>query len=450
MPKTHITMKFKRAAAFLACLLLLLSNCDSTSDKKTGVEKNQNSNVTSETLHEANIALEKDIVRDFFSPPVASRIYVYPNLIAYEIISTGKPTYKHLQTILPNFPKVDPYKGELSNVAGIYCFYLVAQDLVYTNKNIKMKLDALDEKFSTHKEFKRLQSYCKKVHSAMKAWIKEDNYLTTRNMESYTLVESPGSWVPTPPDYMDALEPHWDQLRPMLLDSASQFVPVPPTSFDMTKGSAFHKELMEVYNAVNNNTDSTIEIAKFWDCNPIVSTHEGHIVYAEKKLTPGGHWMNILRAAARKNNSNLESTAWMYASLSIGIYDAFISCWHAKYETNYIRPVTVIQNDISPEWSPILTTPNFPEYTSGHSVVSRSASTVLTHIFGDNYAFTDSTEVPFGMPPRSFTSFYHASDEAAISRFYGGIHYKSAIYKGVDQGAQVGELVVSSIKKLKI
>ena len=159
--------------------------------------------------------------------------------------------------------------------------------------------------------------------------------------------------------------------------------------------------------------------------------------------------MNIFRTAALKENLELMEVSYAYTSLCIGMFDAFISCWEAKYTTNYIRPITVIQNQIDASWNPILYTPNFPEYPSGHSVVSRSASTVLTHIFGDNYAFIDSTEAPYGMPPRSFTSFYDASDEAAVSRLYGGIHYKPAIYNGIEQGNKVGKHVVSKIKTLK-
>jgi hypothetical protein len=277
-------------------------------------------------------------------------------------------------------------------------------------------------------------------------WVNTDNYLETRNAGDYELKEEIGSWLPTPPDYLDALEPHWSSIRPIFLDSANQFRPINPTKYDLTPGSQFHTELMEVYDVVNNRTDSMETVAKFWDCNPIVMKHQGHITFSEKKLTPGGHWFNIGRMACEKEELNLLETAYVYAGLSIGIFDAFISCWDGKYVTNYIRPVTVIQNHIDPSWSAILVTPNFPEYTSGHSVVSRSASTVLTHFFGDNYAFIDSTEVPYGMPPRSFPSFQAASDEAAISRLYGGIHFAPAIDLGVEQGAQVGQLTTSHLK----
>ena len=406
--------------------------------------------ISSDELHNANIALEQDIVHDFFSPPVAGRIYLYPNLTAYEILSKGAEEMNSLKKIISNFPQTPTYKGKhLNDLAAIYSFCLVARELVYTPKHIDLKITKIKEMYGSHKEFSIMEKYSQEFSKIMIAWFNEDMYNETRNMVDYTLLGTPGSWSPTPPDYMDALEPHWDKIRTIVLDSSSQFSPPEPTTYDMTSGSKFHAELIEVYDAVKNNDSTTIEIAKFWDCNPIVTKHKGHITYSEKKLTPGGHWMNICRATAVKEKLDLNNTSLVYASITIGMFDAFISCWEGKYRTNYIRPVTVIQNDIDPSWMPILTTPNFPEYTSGHSVVSRSASTVLTYFFGDNYSFTDSTEVPYGMPPRTFTSFFHASDEAAISRFYGGIHYKPGIYDGVEQGKKIGALIVSKIRTLK-
>ncbi len=424
-------------------LVLSLMSCK---DKKT----TDFSVISSNELHIANIAMEQDIVHDFFSPPVAGRIYLYPNLTAYEILSKSAKGMNSLKTIISGFPETPDYKGEnLNDLAAIYSFYLVARELVYTPKHIDKKIKKIKETYSNHKEFSIMEKYSKEFSKIIIAWFNEDKYNETRNMVEYTLLETPGSWSPTPPDYMDALEPHWDKIRTVVIDSSSQFSPPPPTTYNMAVGSKFHTELLEVYNAVKNNDTVTIEIAKFWDCNPIVSKHKGHITYSEKKLTPGGHWMNICRTALIKEKLDLNNTSLVYASITIGMFDAFISCWEAKYKTNYIRPVTVIQNDIDPGWMPILTTPNFPEYTSGHSVVSRSVSTVLTHFFGENYSFIDTAETPYGMSPRTFTSFYQASDEAAISRFYGGIHFKPAIYDGVDQGKKIGVFVVNKIRTLK-
>jgi len=135
-----------------------------------------------------------------------------------------------------------------------------------------------------------------------------------------------------------------------------------------------------------------------------------------------------------------------YTLTSIALFDAFISCWDEKYRSNLIRPETVINRELDDEWRPALQTPPFPEYTSGHSVISRSAAVALTAIYGDDFAFLDTTEEPYGLPTRSYTSFLHASDEAAASRLYGGIHYRPAIDYGVAQGEKVGKFIVEQLE----
>jgi hypothetical protein len=223
-------------------------------------------------------------------------------------------------------------------------------------------------------------------------------------------------------------------------------VPLPPTTFNLEEGSQFHKELMEVYDAVAKAKEEHIEIAKFWDCNPFVSNVKGHIMFATKKISPGGHWMGITQIASRNEDSDIYETAQAYTMVSISLFDAFISCWDEKYRSSLIRPETVINQYIDQEWLPLLQTPPFPEHTSGHSVISTASAVALTHLYGPDFSFIDSTEVKFGLPPRSFASFYAASEEAAISRLYGGIHYRPAIEYGVDQGRKVGQFIVENIQ----
>ena len=164
-----------------------------------------------------------------------------------------------------------------------------------------------------------------------------------------------------------------------------------------------------------------------------------------KKISPGAHWMGITKIACRKTKSDFNKTLYAYTKASIAMNDAFISCWDEKYRSNLIRPETLINEHIDQNWKPILQTPPFPEYTSGHSVVSGAASTVLTDVFGDNFSFDDDTEVPYGLPVRSFTSFTQAADEAAISRMYGGIHYRAAVEVGVKQGRDLGQFVINNL-----
>jgi membrane-associated phospholipid phosphatase len=128
------------------------------------------------------------------------------------------------------------------------------------------------------------------------------------------------------------------------------------------------------------------------------------------------------------------------------MYDAIISCWYEKYKTNLVRPITYIQANIDNNWTPLIQTPPFPEFTSGHSAISAAAATVLTSIYGDNYFFTDSTEVLFEQPVRSFTSFNDAAWEVSMSRFYAGIHYMNGVMEGNKQGNFIGQLVIAKLK----
>lgn len=169
-------------------------------------------------------------------------------------------------------------------------------------------------------------------------------------------------------------------------------------------------------------------------------------MFATKKITPGAHWIGITKIASIKTNSDFAKTVYAYTKTSIAIADAFISCWDEKYRSNLIRPETLINEHIDDSWKPVLQTPPFPEYTSGHSVVSGAASIALTNIFGENFAFDDDTELPYGLPVRKFASFEEAADEAAISRMYGGIHYRTAVVIGVKQGRDLGNFVIENIQ----
>ena len=135
-----------------------------------------------------------------------------------------------------------------------------------------------------------------------------------------------------------------------------------------------------------------------------------------------------------------------YANVSISLFDSFISCWDEKWRSILVRPETLINQHYDEEWLPLLQTPPFPEYTSGHSVISRAAAKALTNLYGDNFQFTDTTEVAYGLPTRKYNSFFEASEEAAISRLYGGIHYRMAIEEGVSQGEKVGNFISENLK----
>jgi PAP2 superfamily len=299
--------------------------------------------------------------------------------------------------------------------------------------------------------FERSVAFGDTLGSALIGWSEKDKYPQTRSASKFSVnLREAGRWRPTSPDYADALEPHWMEIRPMLMDSAGQFNAAPPLAFDTLKSSAFYKEAMEVYQSVHDSTPERIATAKYWDDSPLSTQNAGHVNFVLKKITPGGHWLGITSACCRKKGSSMMESAAAYLAVSVAIFDGFISCWDTKYRYNVIRPESYITKyltqDLKSEWLPILITPPFPEYTSGHSVVSGASSVVLTQFFGDRFSFEDQVEVQFGMAARSFNSFSEAADQAAISRFYAGIHYKRAIVEGVSQGRNIGKFVNGKLK----
>ena len=391
------------------------------------------------------------IVYDIFSPPVASRVYMYPTIAAYEIMAQVDPSYNSLQDQLSGLTAIPAIEENVNaNLAALYAYNTVGKTLIFSEDRMEKFEAKLDDKLKAfgvpRKVKKASKAYADKVVSHILGWASNDMYKQTRTYPKYTILEEDRFWKPTPPDYMDGIEPHWNKIRTLVLDSANQFSPKDPLTFDLTKGSPFQTQLQEVYEVGDNLTPEQIEIAKFWDCNPYVTHHRGHAMFATKKITPGGHWIGITAIAARQAQSTFIETVDAFTHVSVALFDGFISCWDEKWNTLVVRPETLINQYYDEEWLPLLQTPPFPEYTSGHSVISRASAVVLTKLYGDNFAFTDTTEVAFGLPIRKYDSFIHASEEAAISRLYGGIHYMMAITEGVAQGHKVGETVAQTLE----
>ncbi len=407
----------------------------------------------SEAMHRSMKKITDVIVYDIFSPPVASRIYTYASVAGYEVAIQGDSGYVSLAGQLRGLESVPQMEqGSVYSVglATAQAVLKVGKALVFSEDKIiefhESLLSGFRESGMPNDVYTRSIEYGDAVAAHILQWASKDNYLQTRSFPKYSILDNPGTWKPTPPGYMDAVEPHWNKIRPFAIDSATQFIPSPPTRFSSEKSSPFYKEANEVYEIGVNLTPEQKEIASFWDCNPYMINVNGHVMFATKKISPGGHWINITATACRKAGAGMAQSAEAYARVSVSLVDAFISCWDEKYRSELIRPETYINKYIDEDWIPYLQTPPFPEYTSGHSMISNSAATALTRLFGDNFSFSDSTEIEFGLPARSFTSFYQASDEAAISRFYGGIHYMPACNVGATQGRSVGEFIVGKLK----
>jgi hypothetical protein len=237
-------------------------------------------------------------------------------------------------------------------------------------------------------------------------------------------------WVPTPPSFLPALQPYWGSNRPFVLASPDSCATEPPLPYSEDPASSFYGEAFEVYDVVNHLSASQRETALYWSDDPGTT------------LTPPGHSISITTDVLRRQGENLGAAAELYARVGIAVADAFISCWRTKYRYNVIRPVTYIQQVIAPSWGAAmpLVTPPFPEYISGHSTQSAAAAEVLTARYGD-LPFIDTTNVGRGFAPRAFPSFVVAAEEAAISRLYGGIHYRRSIEEGLAQGRCVADAV---------
>lgn len=416
--------------------------------------------VTTDEYHAAIDNVTQIMIHDIFSPPVASRIFVYPNIAAYEIMAQNSKTYISLQNQLnglDSIPKLDSNSGVNQPLAALVAHMELSKQLVFSEEIVDKFRDSLYQKWTDENEteFEVSKEYGLKVAERIKKWMGKDNYKETRTLSKFSVyADQVGRWQPTPPAYMDAVEPHWGEIRTLVLDSAAQFKPIPAFAFSLDKKSPFFKEVQEVYDiskemVKKGDNSEEIKIAQFWDCNPYVSVSQGHMMFAKKKITPGAHWIGIVKIAAKKSNADFAKTVFAYTKTSIGIFEGFISCWDEKFKSNVVRPETVINQNIDENWKPLLQTPPFPEYTSGHSVVSTCSAIVLTSVFGDNFSYTDDTELQFGLPIRKYASFNDAAKEAAMSRLYGGIHYRAAIVNGIAHGNTIGDFIVGKLKMMK-
>ena len=392
------------------------------------------------------------MVHDVTNPPLAARFFSYACLAGYEVISENTRGYSSMYKKLngyPNLERSDSIRGYAYQLSALLAMLETAAKLQPSGKLLlqyeKELLDSCKSIGIADDVIENSKLYAGAISRKIVTYAKGDNYSKISNYPRYTSLTTEGSWYPTPPAFIAAIEPYFNTVRPFTLDSASQFKPSPPVSFSTDKNSAFFRQMLLNYR--DTMTRQHLEIAAFWDCNPFAVQDKGHLQMSLKKISPGAHWLGITGIACRSAKKNFDESMLIFTTVSVGLMDAFMCCWDEKYRSNRIRPETAIRKYIDPDWQPILQTPPFPEYLSGHSTISSASATILTHYFGDKFSYTDSVEVSYGLPPRAFQSFRQAADEAAISRFYGGIHFMDAIDNGLIQGKQVGKWVLNRLKQ---
>jgi len=379
-----------------------------------------------------------------FSPPVASRAFAYFGVTGYEIVAS-EPNSK-LVTLSGQLNGLTPVpvreegatydEGVILNTA----MALTAKSYFsHTGPTGQRALAALTKKMAETvvKDVPadvviRSEDYGRKVAEHIIAWSDTDGGAVVENMGfplEYPVSKEPGHWVPTSPirQQQFPLLPNWGKVRTFAMPNGATCKLPPPPAYSEDKSSEFYKQANEVYETVNNLNPDQRAIARFWSDDPMLSP------------TPPGHWISITWQILGETNAPIDKAVEAFALLGVAVADGFIGCWDAKFQYDFIRPLTYINKQIDPKWQALLITPPFPEYPSGHSTQSGAAAVALTHLFGENYAFTDATHEADGLVPRKFKSFWDAANEAGISRMYGGIHFRAAIELGLEQGRCIGE-----------
>lgn len=380
-----------------------------------------------------------------YSPPVASRSFAYLGVTAYEAVATGSDKLESLAGQLNGLspgPKREAGQtydeAVVINAAMAFAVQTFFSNTGPTGKRAVAKMQArTTEKITAGVAgdiVARSESHGRAAAQHILAWSLTDGGATVENMGfplDYALEKGPGHWVPTNlvAQQQFPLLPKWGENRTFALpDGATCGLPA-PLEYSEEPHSGFYREALEVQQTVKNLTPEQRAVARFWSDDPMLSP------------TPPGHWISIALQILTREDAGPDRTADVLARLGVALADAFIGCWNSKYQYDLVRPLTYIRRVIDPKWEAPLNTPPFPEYPSGHSTQSAAAAIVLASLFGENHAFEDATHTADGLPPRSYPSFWAAAQEAGISRLYGGIHFRTAIERGLDQGRCIGAYV---------
>jgi len=377
-----------------------------------------------------------------YSPPVASRSFGYLGVTAFEAAAGGSDKLVSLVGQLHGLDAVPARDAGAVYDEAVVLNAAMSDAILYyfgnTGPTGQRAIKAAQTRWRGRavegvpaEVVVRSEEFGREIARAVYDWSLTDGGAVVTNMgfpEEMDLPKGEGKWVPTGPIRQQQLPllPDWGNNRTFATPSGAACATPGNPPFSTEADSRFHQEALEVYEAVKAATPEQIAIARFWSDDPMLS------------MTPPGHWVSIALQVAERANLSLEDTVDLLARVGVAMSDAFVGCWHEKYLHNLVRPVTYIKKHINAKWEPILNTPPFPEYPSGHSTVSGAMGAVLTAFFGENFPFEDKTGSPDGRNPRHYKSFNEAAEEAGISRLYGGIHFRAAIVDGLEQGRCIG------------
>ncbi|WP_103334251.1 vanadium-dependent haloperoxidase [Pseudotabrizicola formosa] len=381
-----------------------------------------------------------------YSPPVAARAFGYLGVIAYEAVAACDGAMTSLAGQVNGLPPLPAPGDGLHDAAAVLQSALsagVAHFFSNTGPSGQRAMAAMTRTLNAKvteglpaEVAARSAALGQAIAAHVCHWADGDGGAVVENMgfpHSYTARDDAAAWVPTSlvRQQQAPLLPDWGNVRPFAMPAGNACALPPPPAYSEDPGSAFYAEAMEVYTATQAITPEQALIARFWSDDPMLSS------------TPPGHWIFVANDLITRRQMPLAASVDLMARLGIAMADAFIGCWHDKTTYNLLRPVTYINRVIDPAWKPLLTTPPFPEYPSGHSTVSAAAATVLTAALGEGYAYEDVTHEREGLDARRYDSFWQAAEEAGKSRLYGGIHFRSAIAQGLTQGRCIGAHAVA-------
>lgn len=383
-----------------------------------------------------------------FTPPVVARALGYTGLTLYESLVHGMPEYRSMAGLVQELDKLPlPKSNEQYDwpiVANTAQAYICKNIYAKNHKPNLEKIEGLEAKnYSKYaaglseKTIKASLKYGEEIGKAIYHYSKSDgaDEAEINNFpKNYQATAGSCMWVPV--GNQQALQPFWGKNRTFIKGNADFDLPAPPKC-DIGNNSILFVQALEVYSVGKNLTQDQKDIALFWSDDPA------------KTFTPPGHGVSIANQLILKEKLPLDKAAELYCRIGIAAHDAFVSCWKCKYTHNILRPVSFIQTAIDPNWKAFLDNPPFPEYTSGHGTVSGSIAMVLSDMFGYNYSFTDHSHDQRGLKPRTYDSFLDFAQEAALSRLYGGIHYRMSNDEGLKNGKRIGKNVCELKIKMK-
>jgi len=383
-----------------------------------------------------NATMLKAIWNDSTAPTWASRVEAMVGVAVYDAVNAIHPHYQ-------SYP-VPGLSGRPGHDASARAAAVAAADTVlnslFPDQKAMFDAEAQATLALVHSGRRKADgvAWGQKVADAVLAWRAQDGSNAASNYAPAPAGGPPGVYELTP-GITSTLTPQWGQVTPWAMSSASQFLPPPPPALDSAEYADSFNYTKAVGGTVSTvRTADQTALAHFWADVP------GHSV------TPPGHWDEIAEHLALQRHQTLTQNARTFALVNIGLADAAINCWGAKYVYNFWRPVTAINDprasqinpatSSDPTWTPLWKTPNFPSYDSGHSTFSGAASVILASVFGANTRFTIGSDDMPGYS-RSFASFAQAADEAGQSRVFGGIHFEFDNQAGLTAGRAIGSLI---------